>query len=147
MKKLPHNECLVLQSSNLIFFDIDDTLILWDSYTPGRSTKIKKSKKTSLNPNLRGRLEIEDPNIPGHYMSFIPHIAHCHILMRNFQQGRTIVVWSAAGHAWAYTVIKALGLEKYVTLILDKPSIIVDDIPMEHWKPKTIYLKNDTEGV
>lgn len=141
MKKLKHDKCTVLASSNLIFFDIDDTLILWDTVF---ITEFELEAEGEA--ELVGGVVIKDPHIFDKWFVFTPHRAHCNILRRNFAQGRQIVVWSAAGHLWAHAVITALGLDRYVTLIMDKPTIIVDDIPMEHWNPKTVYLKHDTEA-
>jgi FMN phosphatase YigB (HAD superfamily) len=145
MKDLNIKECTILNSANVIFFDVDDTLILWDSYNH-RSDPNFDSISLTPHENLKGRIIVEDPYMPGHMMSFRPHVAHCHILIRNKNQGRTIVVWSAAGHAWASTVVKALGLEEYVSLIMEKPKIIVDDTPFENWHPQRIYLSKDTES-
>lgn len=142
MKKLKLSECNVLESSNTIFFDVDDTLIRWDTYNRPNAS----GPYNSPNPCLVNIITVEDPHMKGHMMTFRPHLAHCHILIRNYHQGRTVIVWSAAGYKWAETIVKALGLEQYVSLILEKPSVICDDTPMENWHPKTIFLKHDTEG-
>lgn len=38
-----------------------------------------------------------------------------------------VVVWSQGGSDWAATVVKALSLEKYVTVVMAKPSWYIDD--------------------
>ena len=129
MKKLKHNECAVLQSSNVIWFDVDDTLIMWG---PSQSK--------------RKRILIQDPHLPEERISFLPHITHINILKRNHAQGRTVIVWSAAGYEWATAVVQALKLEKYVTLILAKPVLYVDDRKMEDWGCMRTYLARDIEG-
>ncbi len=130
MKKLNTTECNVLESSNTVFFDVDETLILWD-------TKERKGRKDFI--------LVEDPHLNGMKVKVYPHYAHGNILRRNYHQGRIVVVWSAAGHLWAKAIVKALKLEKYVSLVMEKPVQYVDDVPMEFWKPKRIYLEIDTE--
>lgn len=131
MKNLKHTECQILASSNTIFFDVDDTLIMWG--------KKHQNGRTDV-------ITVEDPFMRGHMMNFTPHKTHINILKRNFEQGRQVVVWSAAGYLWAQTVVEVLGLEKFVTLIMEKPSRYVDDKPMEEWYPQRVYLKHDIEG-
>lgn len=129
MKTLKHKECAVLESSNTIFFDVDDTLIMWGrKYREGRTDIIR----------------VEDPFLR-ESMTFVPNITHINILKRNHLQGRQVVVWSAAGFLWAKTIVEKLGLEEYVTLILQKPTIYVDDKAIDTWKPQRIYLDTDIE--
>lgn len=131
MKQLKHDECYLLDSTNTIFFDVDDTLIMWGK-------KHQKDRTDVIN--------IPDPYIRGHVMNFTPHRTHINILKRNFFQGRQVVVWSAAGATWAKTVVEKLELEEYVTLILEKPSKYVDDKAMDVWYPQRVYLTKDIEG-
>jgi hypothetical protein len=129
MKKLKLNECAVLESSNCIWFDCDDTLIMWGNHS-----------------SRRDRILITDPHLPEEKISLIPHKTHINILKRNHAQGRTVIVWSAAGYEWAVAVVNALKLEKFVSLILPKPVIIVDDKAMEDWGCMRTYLSKDIEG-
>ena len=130
MKKLSHKQCTVLASSNTVFFDVDDTLIMWGrTHRAGRSDVVR----------------VEDPFLR-ESMTFVPHVSHINILKRNHAQGRQVVVWSAAGHQWAQAVVEMLGLTPYVTLIMGKPTLYVDDKPMEQWAPQRIYLQHDVEG-
>lgn len=129
MKTLKPTECSVLASSNTVFVDVDDTLIMWDV-----GHKIERS------------ILIRDPHLAGESVRVIPHRTHINILKRNHAQGRTIIVWSAAGYEWACQVISHLGLEKYVTLIIPKPVCYVDDKPMSDWGCMRTYLKRDIEG-
>lgn len=130
VKFLNLKNCHVLESSNTIFFDVDETLICWDHFTELHNRKIS----------------IKDPYMDGHIVKCIPHLTHINIMKRNKEQGRTVIVWSAGGHKWAQAVVEALKLEKYVSLIMDKPSLIVDDISMDDWHPKRIYIQKDIEG-
>jgi len=130
VKTLKRKECYVLDSANNIFFDVDDTLIMWDH---------------KISDNFR-LIKVEDPNMPGHMMTFLPHLSHINLLKRNYNQGRIVIVWSAAGSKWASTIVKALKIEEFVTLILEKPKMYCDDTPIEHWAPQRIYLNKDVEG-
>lgn len=130
MKSLKLKDCTVLESSNCIFVDVDDTLIMWDH------------KKHSQ----RNTISVEDPHMVGHIIQFIPHRTHINILKRNHAQGRVVIVWSAAGFEWASTIVKTLGLEEYVSLIMEKPTKIMDDLPMDRWNPTRIYIERDIEG-
>lgn len=49
-------------------------------------------------------------------------------------------MWSAGGGEWAEAVVKALGLEKYVDLVMNKPSWYYDDKEAKDWMGKRIYL-------
>ena len=50
----------------------------------------------------------------------------------------TIVVWSAGGYKWAEAAVKALGLTKFVDVVMCKPSWIYDDLdPGGVFMPKT----------
>lgn len=57
-------------------------------------------------------------------------------------RGYGIVVWSANGKEWAEKVVRRLGLEKYVDLIMTKPHKYLDDKPVSDWMPCQIYLGN-----
>lgn len=132
MKKLNLKECNVLDSSNTIFIDVDDTLVMWGDHN-------HKGKTSRL-------IRIPDPHLVGENVYLLPHTTHINILKRNHAQGRTVIVWSAAGHEWAQAVVKALDLEKFVSLILGKPILYVDDRPMESWGCMRTYLSKDIEG-
>lgn len=122
----------VVRSDNIIYFDVDETLVLWDVDT------------YSVFKGDDDIIRISDPYLEeGCYTTVIPHKRNIDLLKRNHGQGRTIVVWSAAGYAWAENVVKALDLEKYVSLIIAKPSVYVDDKPMEDWKLNRIYLSKN----
>lgn len=50
------------------------------------------------------------------------------------------MVWSAGGGDWAEAVVKALGIEEMVDIVMSKPSWYYDDKPCEDWMGKQIYL-------
>lgn len=97
------------------YFDTDDTLVLW--------TKPKAKTK---------KLLILDPSA-NKYRTVWSHEKHIAILKLIREHGDIVVVWSAAGASWARAVVKALGLEPYVTYCLQKPDTIYDDEPTSKW--------------
>lgn len=117
-------ETVILASDDCIFFDVDETLVFWK--TDQDSTDIV--------------IQAVDPYMGGQYVKLVPHQRHIDLLKRNHGQGRTIVVWSAGGVYWAESVVRALGLESYVSLILTKPKAYVDDKKMEDWGSGQVYL-------
>lgn len=133
MPRINTKICNVLESTNSIFFDVDNTLVMWEV------------SKEDIQSNRRV-IRVKDPYIDDLIIALLPHQTHINILKRNHAQGRIIVVWSAAGAIWAELIVKTLKLEKYVSLIMEKPSLYVDDTPIEKWGPKLIYLKDDFEG-
>jgi len=69
-----------------------------------------------------------------------PHNGHIKILKDRKARGSFIVVWSAGGYAWANAVVKALGLEEYVDLVMTKPHAYVDDKQAAEIMGERIYL-------
>lgn len=118
----------VLKSDNLIYFDVDETLVFWrtDNYHEDDLVKV-------LDPYTRGN----------EFVKMVPHQRNIDLLKRNHGQGRTVIVWSAGGVFWAESVVKTLKLESYVDLIIAKPSVYVDDRPMEDWKLNRVYLSKE----
>ncbi len=107
-----------------VYFDIDDTLLEW--YTCHKdeenATLIKNNGhsfyKKAIVPNIRA-------------------------LKAHARAGHLVVVWSAGGSGWAECVIKALGLQQYVNLILTKPDYYYDDQPAVAWFPKEAQFKTE----
>ena len=113
---------LVLNTDNAIFFDVDDTLVMW-----GESDLYKR------------QLVVKDPYFIIEETLYINE-AHVKLLKRCKFRGKFIVVWSHGGYKWAESVVKALELEEYVDLILTKMEDYVDDLNIEQWTVKNIYL-------
>jgi hypothetical protein len=133
MKTLKRNGCYYFDNSDSVFFDVDDTLVIWD-HTDENGGHHKNA------------IAFSDPNIGNHTVYLLPHKTHINTLIRNHGRGKHIIVWSAAGARWALEVVEKLGLQQYITLIMEKPVCYVDDSPMENWKPKRIYIPHDVEG-
>lgn len=117
-------------SSNVVYFDVDDTLI---KYFPKPNEKLitidygfiveTKSYATSI--------------------QVAEHKKHTELLKSLKQQGKTIVVWSAASGAWAKAVGDVLGLTPFVDIYLDKPEYYVDDLDATEWARNRVWLKDE----
>lgn len=107
-----------------ICFDVDDTLIMWDENSYGSSDDVR-------------RIPIIDPN-DGMTTNHEIHLRHVQFLKKQAAKGFTVIVWSASGANWAGAVVKALGLEQYVTACIAKPIKYVDD----HCDPDEILGKH-----
>ncbi len=114
----------VINIESTVFFDVDDTLIMWDTANYGTKEVIK----------------IQNPHYSEYVSCVLPHKGHIKILKDRKARGSFIVVWSAGGFAWAKAVVKALELEKYVDLIMTKPHAYVDDKTASEIMGERIYL-------
>lgn len=99
---------ITISGNKFIYFDVDDTLIDW-------------SKR-----NTEDSLVFQDES--GGFWSIEPKWNIVRKLKKHKQDGDTIVVWSQGGWNWAREVIKILELEKYVDVVLSKPTTYYDDI-------------------
>ena len=114
----------VINTESTIFVDVDDTLVMWDK-------TLRKNKS---------RVEIPDPYTTGTFTYLVPHYGHIKILKDRKVRGSYIVVWSAGGNLWAEAVVKALGLEEYVDLVMTKPHAYIDDKRAEEFMVERIYI-------
>ena len=104
---------IVAKSEHVICFDVDDTLIFWD--------------EQSHKGPAPGYISIQCPHdcaVTYHRV----HERHVGFLKKQATKGLTVVVWSASGTGWAKVVVQALGIEKYVDIVMSKPSKYVDDL-------------------
>lgn len=115
----------VVRSSRIVMFDVDDTLVIWDW--------------KELDPEGTNLVSISNPD--GKCTELVmPHNRHI-TLMRQFKaRGHTVVVWSQGGWAWAESVVKTLGIEDLVDIVMDKPNWYVDDLPAEAFMKKPVFL-------
>lgn len=107
------NKMKVARSEQVITFDVDDTLIMWDM--------------NHVQP-FDGAVSVKCPwdnSITYHR----PHQRHIDFLKKQHAKGMTVVVWSAGGTKWAEAVVKALELENHVNFVMSKPQKWVDDLP------------------
>lgn len=95
-------------------FDVDDTLVMWEAEhtKPGRN-----------------KIRIVDP-YDNSVVYLKPHKKHIKILKDLKIRGYTITVWSAGGYQWAEAVVKTLGIEDSVDIVMTKPTKLFDDLPL-----------------
>lgn len=102
----------VVSSDNVVCYDVDDTLIIWDKYNP--------------NPNF---LQYEyDTNC-----GYVKHHQHIMDLKASKHRGHFVIVWSQGGYAWAHSIVRELGLLPYVDLVMCKPKWMCDDVMPNDW--------------
>jgi FMN phosphatase YigB (HAD superfamily) len=114
----------VIESHRIVMFDVDDTLIIWDW--------------EEFSPDAIGTISINDL-VSGHFELVLPHERHIQLLKQFKARGHTVIVWSQGGWAWAESVVKALGLEHLVDVVMSKPDWYVDDLPASAYMGNNIY--------
>ena len=110
-----------IEDGPITYFDVDDTLVMWEPIDP-------ESESTEE------AIVFKDPNNNSN-VYLRPHRKHIRLLKRHALSGHKIVVWSAGGSDWAESVVKTLGLENYVTLVVSKPTWYYDDLPANEFLP------------
>lgn len=115
----------VITATRSVFFDVDDTLVIWDWQ--------------SVNPEGNGLISITNPSC-GVSELVHPHLRHIELMKQFKARGHTVYVWSQGGSEWAAAVCKALGIENMVDYVLDKPNWYVDDLHVNAWMRAPIYL-------
>lgn len=113
-----------LDCNHTTFFDVDGTLV-------DLVTRI---------PENAG-LVIPLPDVPDAWL--IIHWKHVEQLKLHKLRQHTIVVWSAGGSDWALNIVKALGLEEYVDLVMAKPTWYYDDLHCSEYMGKNIWIKDE----
>lgn len=116
----------VVRNESNVFFDVDDTLVMWEPVGEGPA------------------ITIPCPHSTDSYYMLSPHEAHIKLLKNHKARGSHITVWSQSGYAWAEAVVKALGLEDYVDQVMTKPRAHIDDLPCTEWMGERIYLSPDS---
>ena len=118
----------VIKNERIIPTDIDETLIMHDITNASNDALIVEIIDPYA-PNTRIQMRVNEPMVK--------------ILKDEKVRGSYIIAWSKAGYQWAEAVIRALGLESFVDLIMTKPIAYMDDTPVEHWLKDRIYIKSD----
>jgi len=97
----------VLDVPSVIFYDVDNTLVLWDL----------------------SRIDCPEIKIPylGDLIPLRVHTVHVKMLKSSYANGHVIIVWSRQGAKWAESVVEALGISSSVYLCMPKPLVYVDD--------------------
>lgn len=111
-------------------FDVDETLVKWgDDATapaPGKVRFIMPGNNKSV------------------YLT--PHTYHLFLLKTYKHRGFKVIVWSAAGGSWAQEVVKTLGLEPYVDLVMNKLTGFFDDLPADKVLGQHLYFHDKLDG-
>lgn len=110
-----------IANEKLVFVDVDDTLILWNSTGKGHA------------------IEFVDP-YSNEIISVYKHDNNIRLLKEKYSRGYTVIVWSQGGYAHARAVVRALGLAKYVTLCMSKPTAYIDDKSVCEWMQNRVWL-------
>lgn len=130
---------IVVPTHNAVFFDIDDTLVLWN---PSE----EKAKKYGIEIECPGGLFPVDGELkpsPSWKAVIVPHKKHIDQLIKHKMRGHPVVVWSAGGWDWAEAAVKALGIEQYVDLVISKPRWAYDDLPADRILPEISFIKDE----
>lgn len=117
----------IFLQDKIVAFDCDDTLVMWDEkgkdYEPADGkVKISDPYYQPSGPYSSGR------GTPFIYLT--PHKKHIQKLKGYAKSGWFVIIWSAGGGPWARNVADALGLREYADLIISKPSVCFDDMPV-----------------
>ena len=121
---------LKLESDRTVFFDVDDTLVMWGHENHPDAVTFKDEF---------------DPN-PRSVYSLVPHTRHIEVLKRDHNDGYKVIVWSQAGWQWASTVVEKLELEQYVDIVMTKPDVYYDDIPAGEFMQRRYFKTRLYEG-
>src|ERR1051325_5468494 len=113
----------VIQRDNMVAFDVDDTLVMWD-----------------IPEGYEHETIVFDHF--GHPARMLPHYKHIELMKQFKARGHFVIVWSQGGHEWAKAVVDKLGIADCVDLVMTKPKWIVDDLPANAWTSRT-YLSLD----
>ncbi len=113
---------MIVENECIIFFDVDDTLVMWDK-SHGNQIKVP-----------------DDTDLRAKYVT--PHRFHIELLKSHKARGYTVVVWSAGGYKWAQSVVRRLGLEEHVDIIMTKPIKYVDDLHCEEFMGQRLYFED-----
>ncbi len=112
----------IINNENVVFTDIDNTLIVWK--------KIKKGDKVVMVTNPHS----------GEQEYFAVHEGHLRVLKERKARGAFVIAWSQGGHAWSRAVIKALGITDKVDLVMSKPIMYIDDKPAKDFMGEHLYI-------
>jgi FMN phosphatase YigB (HAD superfamily) len=90
-----------------VFFDIDDTLVMWDENLKGDTVCIE---------------------VDGHLNHMVINKGNLEELKRHGSRGIDVIVWSKGGVEWAKAVVSALKIRSYVSAVMAKPFCYYDDL-------------------
>lgn len=111
-------------NEHVVYFDVDETLVRWN---------VTQSNEL---------VAFKDPHDDENTYQLKPHKRHIKLLKDFHARGYVVVVWSAGGSKWANEVVRTLGIEQYVNLVISKPSKYVDDLKAQDFMGNHIYLED-----
>ncbi len=114
---------MIVLRENAWFCDVDDTLVMW---------------------GMRDHPEAKEFENCGFKELLVPHAKHIELLKQAKFRGHVVIVWSAGGADWAEEVVKKLGLESYVDVIVSKPDWFIDDLRAGEFMPEMnrVYIED-----
>lgn len=131
---------IVIPSTCSVFCDVDDTLVLWNPTQ-------EQLDKEGIDFECPGSFVMVDDELvpsPPWIKRLVPHKVHIEQLKKHKMRGHLIVVWSAGGWDWAEAVVKTLGLEHIVDLVVSKPTWTYDDLQASEFMPKSKWMKDES---
>lgn len=111
---------------NTVFFDVDDTLVLWTVPAGKEEEALRFQDATGI-------------------VLALPHKRHIEAIREHKARGHFVVVWSQGGADWAEEVVKVLQLTHLVDVVMCKPSWFYDDIPSSLFMPESVRYWRDPE--
>lgn len=111
-----------IHSESVWACDIDDTLIIWNADTTGNKTI------TFTEPHTNDIITV------------VVNENNIRLLKEKKSRGSFIILWSQGGWQYAETIAVALGIEKYVDIVMSKPVGLIDDLPAEKWLPNPVNI-------
>lgn len=133
---------IVVPCKQTTYFDVDDTLIMWSATQ--QELDARGVEITSPESVVFFDGEDEPRSVGKFTQKVLPHRVHIEQMIKHKLRGHTIVVWSAGGWDWAEAAVRALGLEKYVDLVISKPTWTYDDKQPDDFIPKPYWMKDES---
>lgn len=130
----------------MVHFDVDDTLVMWGRSDASDLDAVKFVCPAGVcypdaKKGVFSDLDQQAREVGGWTEYLKVHKKHIAQLKEHAIRGHKVVVWSAGGADWAEAVVKALGLERYVTLCMMKPMWAYDDKKPEEYMPKSQWIE------
>lgn len=117
----------IVRNETVAWVDIDNTLAMWKEPTV----------------NAPGKITVE---YGGRDLFLTPHQPNIDLIKEYKNRGYFVIIHSANGFAHATRVIRALGLEDTIDLIMTKNIKVVDDKHPADWMGALVYLPEDFYG-
>jgi hydroxymethylpyrimidine pyrophosphatase-like HAD family hydrolase len=71
--------------------------------------------------------DVDDTLITWDLDKWYPNTKVVDLIKRFNSRNQPVIVWSAGGYEWAQTVVDALQIQEFVTLVMAKPAWFCDD--------------------